>query len=365
MINGENYFMITNYQKILKSLDFIKPIEYARNRNFINGSISRLSPYISRGVLSTKQVLDHLLNKGFEPHKIEKFIQELAWRDYWQLIWQEKNINEDLKYQQTDVLQKGISKNIVEAQTGIDALDAAIHELYHTGYIHNHLRMYLAALATNHAKSHWRIPAEWMYYHLLDGDWASNALSWQWVCGTNSNKKYITNQENINRYTYSDQRDTFLDTDYENVMQLEQPIHLSIMSDEIRTCALPESDKFTIDDGKIVCVYNYYNLDPAWRKDLDAHRILLIEPSVFKKYPISQKSIKFMIDLANNIPCIKLFVGEFEDLPIGQSVVYFKEHPLNANYNGIEDSREWLSSVKGYYSSFFVFWKKVKKELKF
>ena len=195
--------MITDYQQILKSLDDIRPVEYARNRNFIDGSVSRLSPYISRGVLSTKQVLGHLLDRGFEAQKIEKFIQELAWRDYWQLIWQEKDIDVDLKHQQTGVLQEGISKNIVEAHTGIDALDAAIHQLYQTGYMHNHLRMYLAAVATNNAKSHWKIPAKWMYYHLLDGDWASNALSWQWVCGANSNKKYIANQENINRYTYS------------------------------------------------------------------------------------------------------------------------------------------------------------------
>ena len=35
-----------------------------------------------------------------------------------------------------------------------------------------------------------------MYYHLLDGDWASNALSWQWVAGSNASKKYYANQAN-------------------------------------------------------------------------------------------------------------------------------------------------------------------------
>jgi deoxyribodipyrimidine photo-lyase len=74
--------MQTNYNEILKQLDQIKPLEYARNRNFIDGSVTRLSPYISRGVISTKQVLNHVLKKGFSPKKIEKFIQELAWRDY-------------------------------------------------------------------------------------------------------------------------------------------------------------------------------------------------------------------------------------------------------------------------------------------
>jgi deoxyribodipyrimidine photo-lyase len=55
--------METNYNEILKQLDQIKPLEYARNRNFIDGSVTKLSPYISRGVISTRQVLDHLLKK--------------------------------------------------------------------------------------------------------------------------------------------------------------------------------------------------------------------------------------------------------------------------------------------------------------
>ena len=84
--------METNYNEILKKLDQIKPLEYARNRNFIDGSVTRLSPYISRGVISTKQVLNYVLKKGFGSKKIEKFIQELAWRDYWQLILLEKDI---------------------------------------------------------------------------------------------------------------------------------------------------------------------------------------------------------------------------------------------------------------------------------
>ena len=60
---------------------------YARTRNFKNGKVSRLSPYISRGVISTKFVLDCLCKKVMKK-KIEKFFQELVWRDYWQKVWQ-------------------------------------------------------------------------------------------------------------------------------------------------------------------------------------------------------------------------------------------------------------------------------------
>jgi len=355
--------IILEYQNIIKELDNIKPLEYAKNRNFINGSVSKLSPYISRGVISTKQILDHLLNKGFQSKEIEKYIQELAWRDYWQLVWIEKNIDFDLKQKQLGVNQEGIAKCIVEAKTGIEAIDQAIIELYQVGYMHNHLRMYLASIATNIAKSHWAIPAKWMYYNLLDGDWASNSLSWQWVCGANSNKKYFANQENINKYTFSKQTSTFLDTSYESIAAMNPPSSFSSMVTEVGESNLPDSDNFVISDEKEVCIYNYYNLDPIWRKELDAHRILLLEPSIFAKYPIGQKAMDFMISLSQNIPAVRIFVGEFHELQFGESKVYFKEHPLNYNYKGVEDSRDWLCGIKGYYSSFFGFWKKAKKEL--
>ena len=146
-------------------------------------------------------------------------------------------------------------------------------------------------------------------------------------------------------------------------MDMDIPALLTTMSKEVRITPLPTSDIFEIDYKKPICIYNYYNLDPKWRLEFDANRILLIEPSIFEKYPIGQKSINFMLSLAKNIKSINIFVGEFHELKIIDADVYFKEHPLNYNYKGIEDSRDWISSVKGYYPSFFNFWKKVKKEL--
>ena len=163
--------MTTIYSDILEKLVKIRPMEYAKSRNFIDGAVTYLSPYISRGVLSTKQVYDSCMDRGFKPFRIEKFIQELAWRDYWQRIWQEKDINIAIKQTQQEVDNFGISKQIVGAKSGITAIDQAINTLYDTGYMHNHLRMYVAALACNIAKSHWKVPAQWMYYHLIDGDW--------------------------------------------------------------------------------------------------------------------------------------------------------------------------------------------------
>ena len=71
--------------------------------------------------------------------------------------------------------------------------------------------MYIASIVCNIAKSHWKLPSKWFYYYLLDGDLASNNLSWQWVCGANSSKKYYANQENINKFCFTKQKNTFLD----------------------------------------------------------------------------------------------------------------------------------------------------------
>ena len=355
------------YAKILDRINSIEPVRYGRSRNFIDGGVTRLSPYISRGVISTKQVLHHTLKRGFRPSQIEKFIQELAWRDYWQQIWVHKReaIDQDIKHIQSPVANHGIPVPLMNADTGIEAIDQAVEELYETGYMHNHVRMYTAAIACNMAHSHWRVPARWMYYHLFDGDWASNALSWQWVAGSNANKKYVANQDNVNKYCHTDQRNTFLDVPYEAFNDWTIPEVLEETTVPELEVELPESGELKIDPGKPTYLYNYYNLDPEWDVDVNANRIMLLEPSVFKRYPVSKNCIDFALALSSNIPGIQVYVGEFETLAeiAEDSELHFKEHPLN-NYRGIEHPRDWMFSVIGDFRSFFAFWKKCKKELR-
>ena len=358
--------METQYNKILKKMDLIDPVKYSKDRNFIDGSISKLSPYISRGVISTKIVFNYLINKGFEFTKIEKFIQELCWRDYWQLIWSEKNIliNSDLKSLQVDVKNFLISTSILNAKTGINAIDNGIQELYKNGYMHNHIRMYVASLSCNIAKNHWNIPAKWMYYHLLDADWGSNALSWQWVCGSNSNKKYFANQENINKYCYTNQKNTYLDIDYSAFQNLNVPKELLEISDPQLITVLPKQKKIQLNEKLPTLIYNFYNLDPHWRKDENLNRVLLLEPEVFKNYPISVNSVDFMLKLSENIEGIQLFVGSFHDLKNKYNLnsIIYKDHPLNLNYVGIKEERDWMFDHKENLNSFFSYWKKCRKK---
>ncbi len=357
----------TSLDHIQERIAKIDPVAYGKTRNFIDGAVSYLSPYISRGVISTKQVLRAVLEKGYSPKNIEKFVQELAWRDYWQQVWIAKgnHINSDIKRPQPHVENSGIPEAIVVGKTGIEAMDTAIESFYKTGYLHNHVRMYIASLCCTMGKYHWYTPAKWMYYHLLDGDWASNALSWQWVAGANSNKQYYANQENINRFCYTTQKGTYLDAPYEALPNMGIPSELSRAIQLNLETPLPEPKPVSINPDLPTLLYNFYNLDPYWKKDLKANRILLLEPSHFEMHPISEKSVAFMLELSTNIEGIQIFVGEF-DAFLEQHQVhdpYFKEHPLNKHYNGIRESRDWMFSVKGYYPSFFAFWKRCKKEL--
>ncbi len=356
-----------SYKEILQRIDRIDPVKYSNTRNYMNGAVSYLSPYISRGVISTKFVFNQLIERGFHAERMEKFIKELAWRDYWQQIWIHKGdaINSDLKNSQYPIANFAISKGIIEANTGVEAIDGAILDFYKNGYMHNHMRMYVASLACNVAQSHWKVPAKWMYYHLLDGDWASNALSWQWVAGANSQKKYYANQENINKYCFSNQKDTYLDKSYAALAEMDIPDALLETVDLALDTPLPQHQPIVIDESLPTCLYNFYNLDPNWKKDQAANRILLLEPSHFKQYPVSKNSIDFMLKLAENIDAIQIYVGEFKELTEAYNLkhIHFKKHPLSSHYQGEEEKREWMFSVQGYFPSFFSFWKQCKKEL--
>lgn len=354
----------TDYSAIIAAIDRVDPIAYGQTRNYVDGAVTYLSPYISRGVISTKLVLERVLVKGYAVEELTSFVKELCWRDYFQRVAQAKDVNVPIRQPQQPVRHCEIPVAITEANTGIAGVDDAILQLYSSGYMHNHCRMYTAAITCNIAQSDWRAAAQWMYYHLLDGDWASNACSWQWVAGANSNKKYYANQENINKYTHKQQSHSFLDCSYTSLAQMEIPSLLLPTQPVELTTILPTSVPLAVDVLLPTFIYNYYNLDPLWHATAQGNRILLIDPEFFARFPISNKCMDFMLALGKNIPGLQVFVGSFTDLCRQYSLgeVYFKEHTLNIGYKGNEESRDWIApAVEGYYPSFFAYWKKVEK----
>lgn len=183
------------------------PALYGRTRNYLDGAVTRLSPYLRHGVISLKQAKDSVLARGLSRSEVEKFISELAWRDYWQRlyvklgdgIWRDQ---EPYKtgFQPEDYAE-AVPEDILAGETGLACVDAFISQLYETGYLHNHARMWLAAYVVHWRRVQWQAGARWFLSHLLDGDPASNNLSWQWVASTFSHKPYIFNRENLERYT--------------------------------------------------------------------------------------------------------------------------------------------------------------------
>lgn len=364
----------TDMKSIWERMMAIDPVKYAKSRNFINGAVTYLSPYISRGVISTRQVYEAMLAKGYTLWQMEKFVSELAWRDYFQQVY--KSIGEkmftDIKQPQPGVMHHQMPLAVANGTTSIQAIDSGIHNLKETGYMHNHLRMYTASIACNIGKAHWSQPAAWMYYHLLDGDLASNTCSWQWVAGSFSSKKYYCNQENINKYCGSSQRQTFLDHSYEVLPSMEVPNVLSIKENLQLKTQLPSTATIQVSGHKPILLYNHYNLDPEWHKEEDVDRILLIEPSHFDRFPVSRQVIQFAIDLSKNIAGLQWYVGEVQDLikHCGMSetdaaqLMMHKEHPAFTHYPGRRESRSWLApQVQGYYPSFFAYWKKASRHL--
>ncbi|MEY5036559.1 MAG: hypothetical protein RLZZ110_1576 [Bacteroidota bacterium] len=376
-------------EKVASLLAAIDVKRYGKTRNYVSGSVTELGPYVSRGVVSTRAMWAYLLGRGHSFEEMFGFVQQLAWRDFFQRVWQGlgDGINEDIRREQEGVIHRLLPAAIAAGNTGIEGIDTGISRLKDTGYMHNHLRMYTAFLTANLAGAHWRLPAQWMYAHLLDGDWGSNALSWQWVAGTFSNKKYIANQENINRYTQTNQRGTYLDVDYESLAIAPVPDVLKkpFTVDEVLPFADCDADalrlavaKFglplwaldnPIMDDRLV-IHNYYQLDPQFQSARPGTRLLLLEPSVFAQYPIASHCVAFMLALATEIPNVQVFVGEFDALmqslaSPGNVEILYQEHQLNRHYRGTEIPRDWLApEVEGSFSSFFSYWKKVEKSLR-
>ena len=190
-------------QAALARIDAVRPEDYARSRNAIEGAVTHLSPYITHGLVSLPEVLAGVTVR--HPLDVQhKFVFELGWREYFRHVWGHRGMGI------MDSLQEGLLPDahyaerlpvdIREAATGVPVIDRAVRSLYATGYLHNHARMWLASYVVHLRKVHWRVAADWLYGHLLDGDLASNHLSWQWVAGTGSRKPYLFNADNVARY---------------------------------------------------------------------------------------------------------------------------------------------------------------------
>jgi deoxyribodipyrimidine photo-lyase len=194
---------------------------YGKTRNHLHGKVTRLSPYITHGLTSIPELFANLP----ELRITDKLAFEFGWREFFHHVWSREGdrILSDLRPGLPGVQYSDhLPEDIREGRTGLWVIDRAVHQLYTTSYLHNHARMWLASYIVHLRKVHWRAGADWMVGYLLDGDLASNHLSWQWVAATFSNKPYLFNAENVARYAPSEWHCTgsALDTSYEHLDQI-------------------------------------------------------------------------------------------------------------------------------------------------
>ncbi len=196
--------------------------DYASGRNFddISG-VSLLSPDLRHRIITEKDVLQAALRKH-SPKAADKFIQEVYWRTYWKgwlemrpIIWatHRADLTAVLNRVQTEGGLRQGWETACKGETGIDCFDHWAQELAATGYLHNHARMWFASIWIFTLRLPWVLGADFFMRHLLDGDPASNTLSWRWVGGLQTiGKTYLARPDNIAKYTNGQFRPTGLAT---------------------------------------------------------------------------------------------------------------------------------------------------------
>ncbi len=152
---------------------------------------SSLSPHLHFGEIGPRQILAALqsqLPAAQGARSLAVYLKELGWREFAHhllfhfphtrnapldqrfLHWRWSRSRNDLK-----AWQRGL--------TGVPIVDAGMRELWHTGWMHNRVRMIVASFLTKNLQIHWLAGARWFWDTLVDADLANNTLGWQWTAG--------------------------------------------------------------------------------------------------------------------------------------------------------------------------------------
>ncbi len=187
---------------------------YADGRNTDHGpetdtATAALSPYLRRRLVLEQEVVD-AAHAAHGPGA-EKFVQEVFWRSYFKghLETRPELWSDYLRLAAEGRARLAANSGLrlaferaVDGRTGIDGFDDWARELTATHWLHNHARMWFASIWIFTLRLPWALGADHFMRNLLDGDPASNTLSWRWVAGLHTRgKPYAARAENIRRFT--------------------------------------------------------------------------------------------------------------------------------------------------------------------
>lgn len=362
-------------EAVLARVRAIDPRAYERGRNELDGAATWLGPFVTHGVISTRDVAELVR----EEHTVEdcgKLLNELGWREFFHRTWQleGERIFGDLKHPQDNVRSEVPPAAVLDADTGVDGIDVPIRHVVAEGTMHNHARLWTAAVTTRFGRTWWYEPARWLHFHLLDGDLASNHLSWQWVAGTSRAKPYVMNQDNVNKFAGTDQHGTWLDVSYEELDALTLPKDRSARRSpdydgfDARDTLVPQlpgrpvaeaPDAF--EPGAPVALRSLWNLDPRWRDDIACH-VLFIDVDLALEWPMSAKRWALVEHWAGECGA-RIVHGSVDELrAAGEGVdIVRREYPACDEWPGTVEERPWLYPMPGMpFPSFTKFWKQVR-----
>ncbi len=153
---------------------------------------SRLSPHLHLGEISPRRLLTMVIARHGDPTaaRVEAFVRELGWREFaYHLLYHfPRTTDEPLDARFAAFPWRGAeaSEDLAawqQGRTGIPLVDAGMRELWHSGWMHNRVRMVAASLLTKNLRLPWQSGARWFWETLVDADLASNTLGWQWTAG--------------------------------------------------------------------------------------------------------------------------------------------------------------------------------------
>ena len=182
---------------------------YAAERNTDRGpqdhsNVSTLSPWVRHRLVTEREVVEAVLQR----HSLDaagKFVQEVYWRTYWKgwlelrpSVWARYAASVAPALAALSAPERATYDDAIAGRTGIEGFDDWARELVDTGYLHNHARMWFASIWIFTLRLPWQLGADFFLRHLLDGDPASNTLSWRWVAGLQTvGKTYLATTQNI------------------------------------------------------------------------------------------------------------------------------------------------------------------------
>ncbi len=297
-------------QEALSKLNAVKGSTYGQTRNFLNGDVTHLSPYFRHGCITIKEAVTNV-NERFGLTS-QKLLNEFAWREYWRTVWyvHGMNILFDMQPPKVSLSFNDLAEDIKTGNTGLPCMDGFIKTLMVEGYLHNHARMWLAAYIVHWRKTDWQKAALWMHDLLLDGDYASNHLSWQWISSTYSHKPYFFNQENLAKYTNNQYCETcearcpFKDS-YENLeKQLFKPTQQPAR--QLKSTQ-PIVENKTLGNQTIVWVHdemlrsNHPLLQQSYEK------VFIFDPDFYQGW--STMRLQFIADCLVEMPSVNVWIG--------------------------------------------------------